>query len=313
MNDPLVKPAQDLAEIRRLAGELESAAFDHADDHDMPGGEALASLAPVANQEAWRNRVASAVRLWNAQGRPENTEPMLDDLEWEPPLQTLVFWSEQLRYDHDAVFQPAPHEPYPTIESEAKWLGNSLNWIYEHEPRWEDFASDLWNARRRLESLLREGERVTPGIPCPKCREAGRRNDNGNVPAMVRVEHERSRPRGCNGHGALGLCPVHRCDCTDRGGLIDEWRCPLCGLELRNTERHAEYDEAVFKDYVASAPYLEGKYVERRTNVGIGTVRVWVQRGYVRTQKDAREKLTYCIADIEARHAVPDDAACALG
>jgi DNA-directed RNA polymerase subunit RPC12/RpoP len=172
-------------------------------------------------------------------------------------------------------------------------LGNVLGWIYDHEPRFDNFARDIWRTRRRLEALLSEGERQTPGIQCPRCRQA----------AMIRTEHDRSKPRDCGGHGPLETCPIPRQGCCERGGLIEQWSCPECGHRLANTPEHAEYDEAVFKDYIGSAPYLEGKYVERRTNVPIGTVRVWVQRGYVRTRKDARDTLVYCITDIEARFA----------
>lgn len=295
-DDPLLEPATDLREIRRLAGLLREQAVYKADDKQIPGGEALAMLAPVASPEAVANRIDGLER-WNLdhQAQERRDTSHLDDLADDPvPLSDLLFWSEQLRYDLDAVFEPEPHHPYPTLDSEAKWLGNQLSTIHATEPHWSDFARDVHGIRRRLEAILREGERETKGITCPHCRSA----------AMVRTEHDRSRPRGCNGHGALGLCPVHRCNCGDRGGLIEEWTCSECHHKLAGDA----YGSAVFRDYIAHAEYLPGKYIERRTNVPHVTVRVWAHRGHVATDIAVltdgdveRETVVYCVADVEAR------------
>lgn len=301
-DDPTLKVAIDLHEIIRLNGELHQLAYDLADDEDMPGGAAMVALAPVAHLTAWAEKLEAAEHRWLAGKGPE---PFSDDSdEWEPPLQLLEFWSEVWRMDLDKELPDRDPNTgrviRATIKSEATFLGNCITWAYEHEPRFDLYARDVSKARRILENMLHEGERRTPGIQCPDCRRR----------ALVRTELDRRRKKhDCPGHGPLRICPTAGCDgAHDRGGLVDEWTCP--NPECRAVFDKAHYDEAVFKDYVRNAPYLELKYVPKRVDdVKPGTVKVWASRNQVRTRRNARDEQTYCIEDIEARLTQPDEVA----
>lgn len=161
--DLTLRLAQDLREIARLADMLEDQAYYHADDHEMPGGEAMAMMAPVANLEAWANKLDTAERLWLAGDGPE---PFSDDSDdWAPPLQLLLFWSELWRMDLDAE-----SDLRPTIKSEVAFLSTCLQWAYQHEPRFDLYAADVAQVRRMLENTLRDGDRQQAGAPCIHCR-----------------------------------------------------------------------------------------------------------------------------------------------
>lgn len=151
--------AQDLTAIVDMAERLEDQAINDANDHLMPGGLAMVALAGVANLEAWANKLDAAERL--------GIHPAVeDDDEWEPPLQSLLFWSDDLRRIHDQEFEPTPHRPRQTEATEANIIRHHLDWLWENEPKWDDFAEHIGAARARLEALLTEGLRAKRGVPC---------------------------------------------------------------------------------------------------------------------------------------------------
>jgi len=161
--DPRIAVAQHLTAIVELSERLEDQAINDANDHLMPGGLAMVALASVANLEAWAHKVDAAER----HGLRLAIE---DDDEWVPPLQTLLFWSEDLRRTHDLE-----NESRPTIASEANVIRWALDWLWENEPHFEDFARDMRDARRQTETLLMAGERADRiRVTCPDC-EAGKR------------------------------------------------------------------------------------------------------------------------------------------
>lgn len=163
--DPVTKVARDLSAIEDLACHLEAQAIAKANDREMPGGAAMVALAGVANLEAWSNLVDTALRLAYEAGEEP---PELDDEDgYEPPLQTLCFWSEQWRRE-----QGAEYGQRPTISSEANFLRYLLGWAWDNEAKWDDFARDIRKARVRLENTLYAGRRVERvRVPCdnPEC------------------------------------------------------------------------------------------------------------------------------------------------
>lgn len=149
-DDPTLKVARDLTAIAELADDLEAEAFHAANSRDLPGGAAMVALGPVASHEAFLNVFDTNERI----GR-DTTYMRDDDDEWEPPLQTLRYWSEPIRTAHGSDY-----EMRHTTASEAAYLHGALDWIVAHEPRWDDFARDVNRARRRLEDVLHAGRRA---------------------------------------------------------------------------------------------------------------------------------------------------------
>jgi len=199
----VVKVARDLTEIVNLADNLETQAIHKANDRLMPGGLATVDLAGVANLEAWGYQVDTAMRLAYLIG-DEPTE--LDDEDgWEPPLQTLCFWSEQWRREHGNEYGLRP-----TIASEANYIRYLLAWAYDNELGWDDFVADINAARTRLENVL----------------HAGRRTERTRVPcANATCERQ---PR---------LVKTYD---KDASGDLDGYRCPFC--KMRYTQ--SDYERA---------------------------------------------------------------------
>jgi hypothetical protein len=156
--DAVTKVARDLTEILSLADALEPQAVAKANNPEhLPGGAAMVALAPVASPEAWEHRYEAAERF----SRPTQHVADEDDDD-APPLQLLLFWSEQLRVEHNRE-----SDRRPTIASEVAFIREALHWLWENEPHFDDFARDVNRARVRLEELLYAGNRVErTRVPC---------------------------------------------------------------------------------------------------------------------------------------------------
>lgn len=287
--DPVAEVARELSEIERLAlvDALETQAANKANDREIPGGEALVSLGPVANLEAWSNLVDSG-----EEGRlpyPDHLSDETDDSE-RPVLQTLLFWSEQWRVEWGAV-----SDLRPTVGSEAAFIRRVLNWAWEHEAKWDDFADDMRQARLSLENILYEGWRSEHGVQCFDCEVD-----------LIRPSRERRTLHHCEGTDD-GLCVwPHRFCAHDRGGLADEWRCPSCdrryGVE--------DYYRAVRHAHFVHADYLPLEEAAERTGVKRGTIKVWAHREKVRRRKDHDSgRVTYHVGDIARHDAASEDVA----
>lgn len=161
-SDPKVKVARDLRAIRQMIPLLDDRGEDLASDHELPGGDATLTAAPVASPSTWERRVDLAEAAWLADpNRTEDTrpDPSADETPWETPLQTLLFWSEDWRHQLGLM-----HESWlPTLDTEANFLasGDVLDWAWDHETRFDDFVDDVEAARTRMENVVRSGIRTT--------------------------------------------------------------------------------------------------------------------------------------------------------
>lgn len=163
--DALTKVARNLTAIEDMTNALLTQAVHKANDKLMPGGTAMVALASVASPEAWEHIFEAA------EGRGHDTSHIEDeDDTWEPPLQTLLFWSEQWRDTHGYML-----DGRPTIASETNFIRWCLNWAWDNEPRFLDFAHDMHQARLRLENVLYAGTRAERSrVVCSECEKAPR-------------------------------------------------------------------------------------------------------------------------------------------
>lgn len=257
----VVQVAQDLSEIERLAERLLTQAVAKANDRLMPGGHAMVGLGNVGSRAAQDAYVEAAEARWwsdpNAtrQNRPDVSHLNDEDDSWEPPLQTLLFWSEERRerYGYPLEGRKA------TVATEASFLRWALDAMWRDEPRWVDFAEDVESARARLEATLSAGSRpVARGVSCmyDECR--GARLIRTTVPA-----------RGTRGEKAWRL--------TD-------WHCPKC----KRTWSEEDYSRNVY-GAIERQHWLEldteiwctVDRAARKVGRPEGTVRAWVSRGEV--------------------------------
>lgn len=203
--DAVALVARDLSMIEELHEKLLTQAVHLASDPAMPGGDAMVMLCAVASPEAWANQVDAYERagVWPDLAHEDDREP---------PLQLIRFWSERWRYERDAA-----SDLTATIGSEVGFIRQCLEWAYEREDRWPEFAADIGKARGRLEGLLRAGTRPErTAVPCIdidcerrpvlvklygkravddryRCPACGRTYD---VDAFARAQHERLASEG---------------------------------------------------------------------------------------------------------------------
>lgn len=279
----VVAVASDLTAIVQLSEALEANAVANAGNKTMPGGNAMVALAGVASPSAWARQLdaleAAALETARELGvSVESLWPGSDEQpgDWEPPLQSLLFWSEAWRLEHGY-----PLRPRPTLLSESTFIRWALPWAWANEPHWSDFAQDVHAARRRLEDELHAGRRPTfRGVPClyDECR--GTRLIRTTVPT-----------RGPQGEKAWRL--------TD-------WHCPQC---KRSWTEH-EYERNIYAAIVRSKVDIVGDdmwctvdHASTRIGRPEGTIRSWVSRGDVSAACWLDGRHTYVLfSDVEHRH-----------
>ena len=241
--DAVTKVARDLTAIEELACHLEAQAIAKANDPDyLPGGKATVSLAAVANLEAWENifEAREARDLDTSHGSDE------DDA-WEPPLQTLCFWSEQWRAEHGAEY-----DQRATIASEANFIRYLLPWAWDNEIHWDDFARDINRARVRLEDTLYAGRRVErTRVNCIDV-------DCERKPRLIKVYGETAR--------------------------FDGWKCPACKRRYDAEDyRLAKADQLASQDANRHVPMQDARAAIGRSD---RTFRKWLRFWYVRSYRD---------------------------
>lgn len=155
---PTVRVARDITEILRLHQALIGQAMNHGGGPGIPGGEAMAALANVANVEAWDNQQQATERheLGAANYRRIYTAAECEDPDdaWSA-YQLIEYWSEGWRLQRGDDY-----DSKRTIRSEANYLRFSLDWAWDNEPHWDEFAADVNRARVRLEDIVYDGKRV---------------------------------------------------------------------------------------------------------------------------------------------------------
>lgn len=257
--DPVTRVARDLTAIIDMTASLDDEAVHKAgamiDGRGLPGGLATVSAEPAAHLHEWAEFIAYAEMHHYAECHKDNHRKCVvygaehvkdEDPEWEPPLQTLLFWTDDLRAQRGDNYGVKP-----TISTEANYLRHLLNHLWETELRWVDFAKDINAARVRMENVLHAGKRRTlTRVPCDRCK-----------PAAPRKEAHR-------------LVLIHgKAD----DGSSDFWKCPGCKVRL---------DGPAYQRALAKRLRSEGaaRYVSLRDAIGVlkaqgrseRTVRKWL-------------------------------------
>ena len=150
--------ARSLTAIVILYRDLEDEALHKFADKEMPGGDALVMLGPVANMEAYNYRQLSEL-MGRTNGKGGYDDPCTDDA---PPLLVLASWHDLVRQERGLP----DSEKRATITREADGLRASIDWMLaenEHgTPNFmpaDELARDLSRVVYRLERILKAGER----------------------------------------------------------------------------------------------------------------------------------------------------------
>lgn len=265
--------AAHLRAILDMHEQLLTQAVHHAGDPAMPGGEAMAALGHVANHEAWENLNDATERYGRAYTSVADEDP---DEAWSP-YQTLAFWAEAWRIERDADY-----DSRRTLATEANFLRWSLDWAWDNEPGWDDFAADVKAAKDKLEAILYEGERSTfRGVPClaDECR---------GTRLVRKTEPTKDR------HG-------------NKVWRLSDWHCPRC---KRKWDEDAYARMVVVAQRYAEVEHIDGETwcspdrAAREVGCKPGTLRTWMHRGQVaRICVRVGRRMFVRLADVEQRHA----------
>lgn len=266
LTDSRVKVAQDLRVIESLGRRAEVGKPDRlltqavhlADDPLMPGGLAMVALADAASQRRYADLLDEAERAAIEAG--VNLPEVADDDEWEPPLQTLRFWSEVWRAEHGMDYEGFR----PTVATEAAFIRHVLEWAWANEPHWDDFARDITKARGRLESVLADGFRPSMrGVSCmyDECRGA----------RLIRTTVAKTDKKT----GA-------------KTWVLTDWHCPECERTWTEDEYQRHVYAAIHRE--KTLVVTDGERTEvwctvelaaKRVGRPESTVRVWLHREQV--------------------------------
>lgn len=239
--DPLLSVSRDLSELEALSASLPGETVHRGVKADL-----MAMLGHVANLEAWGYIIDARDE------RDLDTSHVDDhDADWEPPLQTLLWWSEQWRVEWGRETDQTH-----TVQTEAAFLRSVLQWAYDHEPRWVDFTRDVHRARYRLENSLRAGERDERGVPCMY-------DDCGGVRLRRRLYRDGRRWRHTD-----WFCPrkpeAHRWD------------------EDAYTRMVYAAHEATKTEDIHGEMWCTIEYAARKVARSYRTVQTWINQGMVR-------------------------------
>lgn len=292
MNEPhpTVKVARDLTAIVELSERLEDQAINDANDHLMPGGLAMVALGPVASARTYDDALDDAEQeaiAWAYVNGvdPSKVMPETYEDDHEPPLQTLLFWSEAWRTEHQ---WPIPKRP--TVTTEAAFIRWALDWAWEHEPHFEDFAADVRAVRSTLENMLTAGARPAfRGVPCMYDECKGKRLIRTTVPT--------------------------RDDKGRKAWRLTDWHCPSCKRSWSEEDYARNIYAAVERQHfaeIADDTWATASRAARRVGRPEATIRVWAFRGDIASlclTEEGRRWTFVLMADVLNRHQLANERA----
>lgn len=247
-----VKVARDLTEIENLYKRVLIQAIQKAgaqiDGTSLPGGDAMVALAHVAEPDINERRVELAEQHHLATcPRAEHTRCWTgseDEDDAEPVLQTLLFWSDQWRAERGFPLEGRR----PTVATEVNLIRSLLDWAWDNELRWDNFAADVRKARVRLEDLLYAGARQElTRIVCNRCD------------AEKRLIH------------LYG---------PEVDGSGDRWKCPACKVRLDGREVGEAHAKMLRSEGAAKfVPQVDAIGTLRAQGRPERTIRKWLSEG----------------------------------
>lgn len=262
--DKAARASNDLRNIIDNANALETQAVHQANSGLMPGGKPMVALADVANLEAFNNKMSRAEQEWIDGGSVGEDPWTVHDDDWEPPLQALLFWSEQWRQQLGMDY-----DMKPTLVTEANFLRNPdvLRWAAANVPDFDNFVREVRVVHRALENLVHAGRRLQrTDVPCAEeCAE--------NPPQLVVVHKWGDGDKGPD--GSTPLRPA-----VDRGDE-DGWRCPKCWT-FYDAARFYTLQRAIEEQNDAWVPI---SLAATRLHRHVSHVKRWVDEGLIEARR----------------------------
>lgn len=271
------KIATDLREIEVLYVDLWAEALCRHSDRDMPGGDAMNFIGPVANLEAWEHRyeAAEAAAIDEDAKLPNYQNDQLDAE--VHPLLVLATWEDVIREERDQ-----PTDLRATVPRSVDYLRGALDWMLRTnefgEREWlaaEALAKDLKGVIGALERVLHAGIRTDRGADCLKCFQP--------------LVHEWAG--GQDDPKKLG---------------DDKWVCRPCG----EISTYAQYLMALEGEYMFRATWLSSDYMLTAYRIPVGTLQGWASKGHVRKRRNIHTgRMTYHVPEAVNRRDASDKVA----
>lgn len=255
----------NLREIETLYVDLWAEALCRHADKEMPGGDAMNYLGPVANLEAWEHRYEAA----EAAAMDEDSELpryIRDQLDAEAhPLLVLATWEDAIREERDQ-----PTDLRATVPRAIAYIRGSLDWAFRMdgygEREWlgtDALASALKAVVSALESVLHAGIRTDRGADCLKCFQ----------PLVHEWAGDHDNPKTLED---------------------DKWVCRPCA----EVSTYAQYLKALESEYMSRATWLSANYMLTAYRIPVGTLQGWASKGHVRKRRNIHTgRMTYHVAE----------------
>ena len=158
-----IELAKNIRELVRLYDLLADEIYEHSDDHDMPGGDALHYAGPIADPSTWERRYDLS--------DPETQDWMIENTVSadDHPLMVLAVAEDDIRAMLDQ-----PTDLTATVARASDYILGKLDDITP-DGAWlpvEAFAKQVKASIRTLENVLKAGDRADRGAPCLQCGTA---------------------------------------------------------------------------------------------------------------------------------------------
>jgi hypothetical protein len=169
----------------------------------------------------------------------------------------------------------------PTEATEANFLRWALDWAWDNEPHWDDFADDVRTAKTRMEGMLTEGERPAfRGVPCLYDECKGARLIRKTVPTRDKKGRKVWR--------------------------LTDWHCPKCKRSWSEEDYTRNIYAAIQRDKIhvdADDTWCTVDHAAMLVKRPEGTVRSWVSRAEVAAfcTADDRKRTFVLLADVRER------------
>lgn len=283
----MVRVAQNLTQIVHLAEHLLTQAVHSANDREIPGGDALVGLGPVADPQEYIELIDAAEfhhyadpLRWGENTIDLEHESQSDD-ELGAILWTLWYWSSQWRDERGYPLEGRQ----ATLTTEAGFLRGCLDWAWDeiNAIEWQDFADDMAGTRQRLENILRAGDRSQRGAPCMY-------DECGGV-ALYR----KAKPaRGGDG---------------EKTWVLSDWICPRCkrtwdeGGYARNVRAATEGTK---REQIGRELWCTDDVAAQMVGRSVKTIRTWADRGEIgwACLLAGQRKGFVLLADVRDKHAL---------
>lgn len=162
---------RDLSSVDTLSHALRVEAWHRYADSEIPGGDALVMIGPVATMTTWSFQIdAAEARYFDGLAdwlavEDRDSDPI-------PPLLMLAGWEDIVRAERGT-----PTDLRATIPRAIAYFRDAVDWMLgDVDGRANflpvtEFARELGQLKSRLEAVLHEGDRLDKGAPCMTCSQ----------------------------------------------------------------------------------------------------------------------------------------------